>query len=83
MPQVTLCDRLEAYFKARPDQWIDGMELSQVAGCYAWRSRASDLRKRGLVIENRQRRIRTAAGSTRVVSEYRYVAPAGQLELIP
>lgn len=54
----TLADKLAAYFKARPGQWIDGMELAGVAGSYAWRSRCSDIRRQhGMVIENRQRRV--------------------------
>jgi hypothetical protein len=50
----TLNDRLEEFLKARPNAWIDGSYLAQVAGKYAWRSRVSDLRRhRGLTIENR------------------------------
>ena len=37
----TLNDVLAAFFKARPNQWIDGKELATVAGGYAWRSRCS------------------------------------------
>jgi hypothetical protein len=52
----TLNDKLDAYFRAKPDVWIDGMELATVAGSYAWRSRISNLRtERGMVIENRKR----------------------------
>ena len=80
---MTLCDRLAAYFKARPGEWVDGMSLARVAGHYAWRSRVSDLRRApyGLVIENRQRRVHRVivmngedcpAGSY-MVSEYRYM----------
>ncbi len=72
---LTLCDQLEAYFKARPGQWLDGMELAHVAGQYAWRSRCSDLRRRGLRIENKQ--VRVPWG---VKSLYRYV-PADLLAL--
>jgi hypothetical protein len=79
---VSLCDRLEAYLKARPGIWIDGRELSTVAGSYAWRTRASELRtQRGLTVENRVRTIKTASGSTVRVSEYRFV-PASLLELV-
>ena len=56
--RVTLADRLADYFKARPNVWIDGMQLASVAGSYAWRSRCSDIRRKfGMVIENRQRRV--------------------------
>jgi hypothetical protein len=68
-PKETFCDRLEDYFKARPNAWIDGLELARVAGAYAWRSRCSDLRKRGMQIENRMRR-----EGKRVISEYRWIA---------
>lgn len=65
----SLTDRLAAYFKARPGTWIDGMELSHVAGGYAWRSRCADVRRKyGMTIENRQRRERWIT-----ISEYRYV----------
>jgi hypothetical protein len=55
----SLAGRLAQYFLARPNRWIDGMELASVAGSYAWRSRCSDLRKPpySMVIENRQRRV--------------------------
>ena len=55
--RVSLTAKLAAYFKARPNVWIDGMELARVAGSYAWRSRISDVRREfGMVIENKQRR---------------------------
>jgi hypothetical protein len=64
----SLNDKLETFFRARPNTWIDGKELATIAGGYGWRSRCSDLRKRGLTVENRQRR---CGGYT--ISEYRYV----------
>ena len=99
---MSLCDRLEQFFRARPDTWIDGRALAEVAGNYAWRTRASDLRKRGMQIDNRVRIVREHAAScpavlawdvpgacqcgrprTFKISEYRYVAPKGQLALLP
>ena len=78
---MSLTDKLAAYFKERPNQFIDGLELARVAGSYAWRSRCSDLRKRGMVIENRVRWINGVNGEhMRKVSEYRYV-PASLLEM--
>lgn len=55
----SLCNKLAAYFKARPGQWIDAHELLGVAGFAAWRTRISDLRRQpfGMVIENRTRRV--------------------------
>lgn len=76
---MTMNDKLAAYFLARPGVWLDGRELATVAGAYAWRSRCSDLRKRGLVIENRQRRVEAPNYAYAihprkvVVSEYRLV----------
>ena len=75
---MTLNDRLAAYFTAHPNQWIDGMELARIAGSYAWRSRCADLRKRGMVIENRQRTLPN--GTKR--SDYRFV-PADPVETPP
>lgn len=69
---MTLADKLEAHFRANPEMWLDGLELAQVAGVYAWRSRCSDLRKRGMRIDNKQ--IKLASG--RVASLYRYVGPS-------
>jgi hypothetical protein len=56
--------------------WIDGRELGQVAGSYAWRTRVSELRRPPFVmtIENRQRRVHRADSSHVVVSEYRFVS---------
>lgn len=74
--RLSLTDRLERYFKEREGVWIDGRELGTVAGAYGWRTRASDLRKRGMVIENRQRRMQDAiTGQRWVISEYRFVKP--------
>lgn len=69
--QQSLCDQLEAYFKARPGLWIDGRKLATIAGAYAWRTRVSDLRVRGLRIDNVVTR-----GMTYRKSLYRYV-PGG------
>jgi hypothetical protein len=77
---MSLTDKLAGFFAKREGQWIDGRELATVAGAYGWRSRCSDLRQRGLQIDNRQRRVRTANGTV-VISEYRFVALKGQMEL--
>src|SRR5688572_30546159 len=78
---MTLNDKLAAYFQAHEGQWIDGRQLATIGGSYGWRTRCSDLRKRGLIIENRQRRMTAGDGSRWVLSEYRMVAPKGQLVL--
>lgn len=64
----TFTDQLAAYFRERPNVWIDGRDL-EFAGRYAWRSRVSDCRQRfGMQIDNRQRK--DDAGFT--ISEYRF-----------
>ena len=70
---MTYRDAVAEYFADRPGQWIDGMVLSQVGGCYAWRSRVSDARQTGMTILNRQRKV-----GRRTVSEYCYVVPTVQ-----
>ena len=69
--KLTYTDRLQSYFEAHPQQWIDGLTLSERGGSYGWRSRVSDVRKRGLAIKNRQRSL----SSGRIISEYKYVPP--------
>jgi hypothetical protein len=91
--RLSLCDKLEAYFRDRPHRWLTAQMLMQVAGQMAWRTRVSDLRKRGMDIENRTRRVSIHADGcpsnvlnyapcscsrrSFTVSEYRYV-PEGQ-----
>lgn len=75
---VSLTDRLEAFFRQHPREWVDGKKLGEIAGGYAWRTRVSDLRKRGHVIENRVRR-QSDCDRVWKVSEYRYVPPAQSL----
>jgi hypothetical protein len=72
-------DQLADFFRDHPNEWIDGKVLASLAGGYAWRTRVSDVRRPpySLTIENRQRRVRTAAGSTYIVSEYRLAAAGG------
>lgn len=71
VPQ-SLTDRLEQFFRARPGEWIDGRQLGTFAGAYAWRSRVSDVRRRGLRIDNRVRTLHEPDGRAWKVSEYRY-----------
>lgn len=66
-------DRLQQFFQAHAGEWLDGRQLGAVAGAYAWRSRVAECRtQRGMVIENRQRKVRGAIGMV-TVSEYRHV----------
>jgi hypothetical protein len=73
-PSRSLTAVVAAYFEARPNRWLDGREIQQVAGAYAWRTRISDARRHpyNLNIKNRQRRIKTASGES-TVSEYMFV----------
>jgi hypothetical protein len=63
-----------ARFNDRPNEWIDGQALAEVAGSYAWRTRVSDLRRAPfhMRIENRQRRVTRNDGSSYTISEYRF-----------
>jgi hypothetical protein len=70
---VSLNDRLATYFTAYPGEWVDGRELAKIAGSYAWRTRVSNLRQRGMPIENRVRRVTLSNGQTIRISEYRLV----------
>jgi hypothetical protein len=58
-----------AFFKARPGQWINAVELEAVGGRQAWRTRVSECRKDlGMTIENKLER-----GVDYTVSLYRYL----------
>lgn len=71
MSQHTFRQAVADYLAGNPGQWIDGLVLQQIGGCYAWRTRLSECRTQlNMCIENRQRK----AGD-RTVSEYRYVPP--------
>ena len=71
---MTFTERVAAYFKERPNQWIDGNTLAEVGGCYAWRSRISDCRTQfRMAIENRQRRAKGQLGRVYTISEYRFI----------
>lgn len=71
---MSLNDRLEALFRSRPGEWIDGRKLAEVAGYAAWRTRVSNLRCRGMDIEN-DWWVMKEGGKTFRVTVYRYVPP--------
>ncbi len=72
MSEHTYTQAVADLFRARPGEWLDGLEIARAGGAYAWRSRVSDVRTQlGLVIENRQRKV-----GKRTVSEYRYQGAA-------
>jgi hypothetical protein len=70
-----MVERLAAFFRARPEQWIDARHLMPIAGTFAWRTRVSNLREApfSMVIRNRQRRVRRPSGERFVISEYMFV----------
>jgi hypothetical protein len=86
----SLNDKLEAVFKARPYEWIDGKELAEIAGGYAWRTRVSNLRtQRGMEIGNDVVKRWDAQGKPYKTSYYRYVPdlptrvePSGQVAFL-
>jgi|TARA_R110002110_G_scaffold402930_6_gene620490 hypothetical protein len=67
--KVSYTEKLRQFLEAHPNEWIDGRRLSDVAGVYAWRTRVSEVRKLGLTIENRQRRMTNGV----VVSQYCFI----------
>jgi hypothetical protein len=70
--RISRTERLAEFFRARPGNWIDGRELANVAGTYAWRTRISDLRRAPFYmrIDNRQRHVTTPDQQQFVISEY-------------
>lgn len=70
-------ERVIALLESKRGQWVDGQDIAEVGGCYAWRSRLSDARKPpyNRVIENRQRHLVSMTGKKFTVSEYRLVMP--------
>ena len=75
MDRQSFTDRVEALFKARPDTWVDAIELERIGGRQAWRTRVSQCRReRGMVIENKQMKQRDPQGRVWTTSLYRWVS---------
>lgn len=68
----SLNDKLESFFRARPNKWVNATTLMTVAGSMGWRTRVSNIRKRGMVIQNHVESI-LRDGKTFKTSYYRYV----------
>ena len=69
-PPENMTAAVAAYFKARPGQWISALELAQVGGLLAWRTRVSECRTQlGMQIQNKTHRV-----GRKLHSEYRWVA---------
>lgn len=67
---MTLNDKLESFFRSRPNKWLRMQRIAEVAGTGGFRNRITDLRlQRKLKIENRKFK---KNGYT--VSEYRFTA---------
>jgi hypothetical protein len=88
---MTQNDKLAAYLKARPNQWLGAREM-EVGGRQSWRTRLSNLRKPpyNMRIENRVRVVRSdkpllALWESRTfkVSEYRFVPAQNVLDSAP
>jgi hypothetical protein len=70
----SLNDKLEAFFKDRPNVSVDGKRLAEIAGGYAWRTRVSDLRtKRGMNIVNDVITLKDASGKPYKISHYTFL----------
>ena len=76
---MTLIARLAAYFKARPNEWVDARALLSVAGFGGWRTRVSDLRRRPYDMDIRNKVSTRLVNGVRITdSHYQYV-PAAQI----
>lgn len=81
--EPTRTERVRDLFLARPNVWIDGRSFETEGGCYAWRSRISDVRRQfRMVIENRQRTVPGVNGPY-VVSEYRFRTGGETIDVDP
>lgn len=75
---MTFTDQVAHYFRSKPGEWIDGLEIAQIGGVYASRTRISECRRvLGMRIENK---VITLPNKSKR-SLYRYVPPMGQGEL--
>jgi hypothetical protein len=50
---VTFRDAVASVLKARAGQWVPWYELAAVGGACGWRTRLSEARRLGMVIENK------------------------------
>ena len=79
----TFRDRVAAFFRQHENEWLPATAFETVGGRQAWRTRIAECRTQlGMSIDNRCRKIRRADGSAYTLSEYRFSAPVGQLDLL-
>lgn len=76
----SLVERLARFFRAHPNEFVDGRRLASIAGYAAWRTRVSELRRAPyfMAISNRTSRVESQPGRFITVSEYRYVVSPSQ-----
>ena len=72
---MTARARLAAHFKAHPYEWISALDLMQLGGLLAWRTRTSELRHAPyfMTIENDLHAVTKGEGRGVLHSRYRYV----------
>lgn len=70
---MSVVERLAAFFRAHPDEWVEDREIALVAGSRAWRTWCPDLKREPFLmfVETRQRRIEIRPGRTVTVLEHR------------
>lgn len=79
-PVVGYRDKVADLFKSKPNTWIDGLDIAEIGGAYASRTRISECRRQlGMQIVNRVRR---KPGSGVKVSEYKFVPSEPAKDLI-
>jgi hypothetical protein len=79
---MTFRDRVAAFLQQHEGEWLPATAFEPVGGRQAWRTRIAECRTvLGMTIENRCRKVARKDGSSYTLSEYRYLAPVGQLEL--
>lgn len=68
---MNLNEQVAALLTRRKGRWVLWSDIARVGGACGWRTRISQCRTRmGMVIDNRQRHIKTRQG-VRTISEYR------------
>ncbi len=86
MTRQNYLDRMEAFFREHPMEWLDARDLMPIGGTFAFRTRISDCRlKRGMQIDNDLRRLTLENGEVIIKSFYRFVPyqPLGRDASVP
>lgn len=73
-------DRVAAFLRARPNEWVSAYTLMKIGGTLAFRTRVSECRcQLGMTIDNKV--VRAPSGMATSYYMYRPSALAGQLEM--